>query len=85
MRPEVANRWKLALALAAVLVWWGLLAATGNASSPRPVYHRPPGYENPAPGNDGTPDCPPGGGPVYVGSTNPNGFDGDGDGLGCEG
>jgi hypothetical protein len=42
------------------------------------------GYENPAPGNDGTPDCVPGQGPVYVGSNDPNGLDGDGDGWGCE-
>jgi hypothetical protein len=42
------------------------------------------GYENPAPGDDGTADCPPGGGPVYVGSSDPNGYDGDGDGWGCE-
>jgi hypothetical protein len=49
--------------------------------SPQPVG----GYfENPAPGDDGTTDCPPGGGPVYVGSNDPNGFDGDGDGWGCE-
>jgi hypothetical protein len=52
-----------------------------------PGYHVTPnqvGYENPAPGNDGTIDCPPGGGPVYVGSNDPNGYDGDGDGIGCE-
>ncbi len=42
------------------------------------------GYENPAPGNDGTPDCAPGQGPVYVGSSDPYGLDGDGDGIGCE-
>jgi uncharacterized membrane protein len=42
------------------------------------------GYENPAPGNDGTPDCAPGQGPVYVGSGDPYGLDGDGDGIGCE-
>ncbi len=42
------------------------------------------GYENPAPGDDGTADCPPGGGPVYVGLNDPNGLDGDGDGWGCE-
>jgi hypothetical protein len=55
--------------------------------SPLPVApYSPPGgyYENPAPGDDGTTDCPPGGGPVYVGSNDPNGFDGDGDGWGCE-
>lgn len=47
----------------------------------------PPGgtyYENPAPGDDGSYDCPPGGGPVYVGSNDPAGLDGDGDGWGCE-
>lgn len=42
------------------------------------------GYENPAPGNDGTPDCAPGQGPVYVGSNDPYGLDRDGDGWGCE-
>jgi Prokaryotic membrane lipoprotein lipid attachment site len=42
------------------------------------------GYENPAPGNDGTPDCAPGQGPVYVGSSDPYGLDRDGDGWGCE-
>ena len=42
------------------------------------------GYENPAPGDDGTADCVPGQGPVYVGSNDPNGLDGDGDGWGCE-
>jgi hypothetical protein len=55
--------------------------------SPLPAvpYSPPVGYyENPAPGDDGTTDCPPGGGPVYVGSNDPNGFDGDGDGWGCE-
>lgn len=55
--------------------------------SPLPaVTNNPPGgyYENAAPGDDGTTDCPPGGGPVYVGSNDPNGFDGDGDGWGCE-
>jgi hypothetical protein len=51
------------------------------------VYSPPPGgtyYENPAPGDDGSYDCPPGGGPVYVGSNDPAGLDGDGDGIGCE-
>ena len=52
------------------------------------TYHAPTlnqgGYENPAPGNDGSYDCPPGGGPVYVGSNDPAGLDGDGDGIGCE-
>jgi hypothetical protein len=54
--------------------------------SPLPAapYSPPSYYENPAPGDDGTTDCPPGGGPVYVGSNDPNGFDGDGDGVGCE-
>jgi hypothetical protein len=42
------------------------------------------GYENPAPGDDGTFDCAPGQGPVYVGPGDPNGLDGDGDGVGCE-
>ncbi|MEX0754119.1 MAG: hypothetical protein WD556_03240 [Actinomycetota bacterium] len=42
------------------------------------------GYENPAPGDDGSFDCPPGGGPVYVGDDDPAGLDGDGDGIGCE-
>lgn len=42
------------------------------------------GYENPAPGDDGTADCVPGQGPVYVGPSDPNGLDGDGDGIGCE-
>jgi hypothetical protein len=42
------------------------------------------GYENPAPGDDGSYDCPPGDGPVYVGSYDPAGLDGDGDGWGCE-
>jgi hypothetical protein len=42
------------------------------------------GYENPAPGNDGSYDCPPGGEPVYVGSNDPAGLDADSDGWGCE-
>jgi hypothetical protein len=42
------------------------------------------GYENPAPGDDGTADCVPGQAPVYVGSNDPNGLDRDGDGWGCE-
>jgi hypothetical protein len=42
------------------------------------------GYENPATGDDGTADCSPGQAPVYVGSSDPNGLDGDGDGIGCE-
>ena len=57
-----------------------------NPMPPVPYSPQPIGgyYENPAPGDDGTTDCPPGGGPVYVGSNDPNGFDGDGDGWGCE-
>jgi hypothetical protein len=43
-----------------------------------------PGYENPAPGDDGSWDCAPGQGPVPVGPDDPNGLDGDGDGIGCE-
>jgi hypothetical protein len=42
------------------------------------------GYENPAPGDDGTADCSPGQAPVYVGTNDPNGLDRDGDGIGCE-
>ncbi len=42
------------------------------------------GYENPAPGNDGSYDCAPGQGPVYVGANDPAGLDADGDGIGCE-
>lgn len=50
-----------------------------------PVYVAPvPSYENPAAGNDGTPDCPPGGGPLWVGDDDPYGLDGDGDGWACE-
>jgi hypothetical protein len=50
-----------------------------------PSYGKPhPGYENPAPGDDGTADCVPGQAPIYVGSNDPNGPDGDGDGDGCE-
>ena len=59
----------------------------GNAPSAVGVYSPPPGgvyYENPAPGDDGSFDCPPGGGPVYVGSSDPANLDGDGDGIGCE-
>jgi hypothetical protein len=41
-------------------------------------------YENPAPGDDGSSDCPPGGGPVVVAPGDPAGLDGDGDGIGCE-
>ena len=42
------------------------------------------GYENPAPGDDGSDDCAPGQSPVYVGANDPSGLDGDGDGIGCE-
>lgn len=55
------------------------IGSTGPLYTPSQV-----GYENPAPGDDGTADCVPGQGPVYVGSSDPNGLDGDGDGIGCE-
>ena len=42
------------------------------------------GYENPAPGDDGTPDCAPGQPPVWVGDNDPYDLDGDGNGWGCE-
>ena len=42
------------------------------------------GYENPAAGDDGSFDCVPGQAPVYVGTYDPAGLDGDGDGWGCE-
>jgi len=42
------------------------------------------GYENPAPGDDGTPDCAPGQPPVWVGNDDPYDLDGNGDGWGCE-
>jgi hypothetical protein len=59
---------------------------------PPPVYEPPlydPSYpdsgfaEDPAPGDDGSLDCGTSG-PVYVGSSDPMGLDGDGDGIGCE-
>jgi hypothetical protein len=62
---------------------WGGSANTGYVPSVSYPYNT--GYENPAPGNDGSYDCPPGGGPVYVGSNDPANLDGDGDGIGCEG
>jgi hypothetical protein len=49
-----------------------------------PDYSDHIGYENPAAGDDGSFDCAPGGGPVFVGSSDPAGLDGDGDGIGCE-
>ena len=47
-------------------------------------YEYDTGYENPAPGDDGSFDCAPGQGPVMVAPGDPNGLDGDGDGIGCE-
>jgi hypothetical protein len=55
-----------------------------SSSTPSPHPKGGVFYENPAPGDDGTTDCPPGCAPVYVGTNDPNGFDGDGDGWGCE-
>jgi hypothetical protein len=85
MSQEVRDRRKLALGAAAFVVWLAISAATGNASSQRPTYRYTPGYENPAPGDDGTPDCPPAGGPVLVPANDPYGLDGNGNGVGCEG
>jgi hypothetical protein len=85
MSHEVQDRWKLALGAAAFVVWLAISAATGNASSQRPTHRYTPGYENPAPGDDGTPACPPDGGPVLVPANDAYGLDGNGDGVGCEG
>lgn len=80
----------------AVLCFFGLSVVASHWQEPsssrpsinEPVYGSPPPggvyYENPAPGDDGSYDCPPGGGPIYVGDSDPAGLDGDGDGLGCE-
>jgi hypothetical protein len=63
--------------------WGGGSFASAPVPQPRPsVSHA--GYENPAPGDDGSYDCPPGGGAVWVGSNDPANLDGDGDGWGCE-
>jgi hypothetical protein len=43
-----------------------------------------PGYENPAPGDDGSYDCAPGQAPVQVAPGDPYNLDADGDGVGCE-
>lgn len=77
-----------------VLCVFGIAVISSHWQDPPIPSHRQPavggnyqpggGYENPAPGNDGSFDCPPGGGPVYVGSNDPAGLDGDGDGTGCE-
>jgi hypothetical protein len=61
----------------------GLLPANGGTSNAG-YDGLDTGYENPALGDDGSSDCPPGGGAVYVGSSDPAGLDGDGDGIGCE-
>ena len=75
--------------LGSVFVGCGYLMNMSDNNKPPPppnVVNVPVGggFENPAPGNDGSYDCPPGGGPVYVGSSDPAGLDGDGDGIGCE-
>jgi hypothetical protein len=72
------------------LVFAGCIYATDrNDDSQRPppaVVNAPVGggYENPAPGDDGSYDCPPGGGPIAVPPCDPAGLDADGDGIGCE-
>ncbi len=86
--------WLIVIGVGVGLIW---LNNRSSASTPsqRPAYTEPiynpdigpsthGGYENPAPGDDGTADCPPGGDPVWVGSYDPKGLDGDGDGWGCE-
>ncbi len=70
-----------------VLAFFGVMVLASHWENVRPAYQPPAipgGYENPAPGDDGSYDCPPGGAPVYVGSNDPAGLDGDGDGIGCE-
>jgi hypothetical protein len=64
-----------------------VVAPAGAVSlSPYPAFSTSThgGYENPAPGDDGTADCPPGGAPVYVGTNDPNNLDANGDGWGCQ-
>ena len=84
----------IGVVVAVVLVLGFILAAVteGDDTPVRPYYGGGAGtnggvdntYENPALGDDGSYDCPPGGGPVFVGSSDPAGLDGDGDGIGCE-
>jgi hypothetical protein len=85
MEEEAKQRrivgWLIAAAIAGMIGWFYL----NEQQQPDPSrYNFGPGYENPAPGNDGSVDCAPGQGPIFVGSSDPAGLDGDGDGVGCE-
>jgi hypothetical protein len=88
VRKVEAGIWFWVVVLSVV----GVIVLSAHSDTPEPVRPAYPvyqvpghgGYENPAPGDDGTADCPPGGGPVYVGSNDPNNLDHDGDGWGCE-
>ena len=79
---ETVAKWIAGLVVAGLL--FAACIHKNLSSAPDPNYPIQGGYENPAPGNDGSYDCPPGGGPVDVGSNDPAGLDGDGDGIGCE-
>ena len=90
-RAEIAQRvvtflakggWALVLVL---LFWLGSLIFSDSQSNTfTPAYVPGTGFaEDPAPGDDGSLDCG-SHGPVYVGSNDPMGLDGDGDGWGCE-
>lgn len=82
LRDSVVG-WVIALVVGGVL----LAACIQNNFQSSPQEYRPGGgggYENPAPGNDGSYDCAPGQGPVVVGGSDPGGLDRDGDGIGCE-
>jgi hypothetical protein len=84
-RLESIRNWVVGLAVGGVILFAWIqnnLQSTPSAPTYQGVTNS--GYENPAPGNDGSFDCVPGQAPVYVGSNDPAGLDGDGDGVGCE-
>ena len=100
MTPSKGRDWPVGWLIIGAILLFLFVRAQLTDAPPTPNYngpvgnappYNPPtfdsggtGYENPAPGDDGSSDCPPGGGPVYVGSSDPAGLDGDGDGIGCE-
>lgn len=84
-RLESIRNWVVGLVIGGVILFAWIqnnLQSTPSHPSYQGVTYG--GYENPAPGNDGSFDCVPGQAPIYVGSNDPAGLDGDGDGVGCE-
>lgn len=79
--------WLLFLSLPAILIW-----LSESNDQPQPASVRPssgvsacdPNYSGCVPDVPYDLDCSDVSGPVYVRGSDPNGFDGDGDGIGCE-